>query len=338
MNSAESPLESLDEAIDGEIYSLEVERTPAKARLDAWLQDQFPEWSRGMIRRWIEADAIRVDDQTTKPSHTLRVGQKVIIIPPPPSTMDLTPEPMELQILFEDEALLVLNKSPGCVVHPAAGHATGTLVHGVLHHCGGTLSGIGGVARPGVVHRLDQDTSGCLVMAKTDRAHQGLAEQFAQRSIHKQYLAIACGVPKCSEGRIDAPIARHPNNRKTMAIVDHGRRAVTDYQTLQSFGPHASYLSVNLHTGRTHQIRVHLKHLGHPVFGDEVYGSKATHRLSSAIGHSPPRQQLHAWKLGFTHPITGEPIEHVAAPPEDFQVTLESLAQSSQVAVQALRP
>jgi 23S rRNA pseudouridine1911/1915/1917 synthase len=336
--SHEPSLEACEDSSEWESRHFVVEQSPAKPRLDAWLHTQCPAWSRGLIRRWIEAGAILVDEKPTKPSHPLRAGQRIAITPPPPASMELIPEPMALDILFEDEVVLVINKPPGLVVHPAAGHTTGTLVHGVLHHCQGSLSGIGGVARPGVVHRLDQDTSGCLVMAKTDAAHQSLSEQFAQRTTTKHYLAIACGLMPHSRGRIEAPIARHPTQRKTMAVMDHGRKAITDYQVIQSFGTQASCLNLTLHTGRTHQIRVHLKHLGHPVFGDETYGQKATHRLASALGHCPERQQLHAWKLGFAHPITGERLMHVAPPPEDIHLSLEALARGNDTDLISITP
>jgi len=305
--------------------SFNVETSALGSRLDAWLHERMPDISRGTIARWIQEGCVLVDNKKVKPSLKPKAGQRIEVTPPPARSLELIPEAMTLDVLFEDEHLIVINKPPGLVVHPAAGHDTGTLVHGLLHHCAGQLSGIGGVARPGIVHRLDQDTSGCIVMAKNDTAHQSLAEQFANRSVHKVYLAVVCGSVQPAKGRIDAPIARHPSQRKLMAVVERGRQAITDYEVMQHFGDLATSVKVVLHTGRTHQIRVHFKHLGYPLFGDETYGSKATSKLVKVLGFQPKRQLLHAWNLSFDHPATQQRVELEAPIPVDIDEALKKL-------------
>jgi len=315
-----------DECGMNEPSSFNVETSALGSRLDAWLHERMPDISRGTIARWIQEGCVLVDNKKVKPSLKPKAGQRIEVTPPPARSLELIPEAMTLDVLFEDEHLIVINKPPGLVVHPAAGHDTGTLVHGLLHHCAGQLSGIGGVARPGIVHRLDQDTSGCIVMAKNDTAHQSLAEQFANRSVHKVYLAVVCGGVQPAKGRIDAPIARHPSQRKLMAVVERGRQAITDYEVMQHFGDRATSVKVVLHTGRTHQIRVHFKHLGYPLFGDETYGSKATSRLVKVLGFQPKRQLLHAWNLSFTHPATQQRVELEAPIPGDIDEVLGRLS------------
>lgn len=310
---------------DFESHTFTVETSALGSRLDAWVHERMPEHSRGTIARWIQGGDILVDGKKAKPSLKAKAGQRIEVTPPPVIPLELVPEEMTLNVLFEDEHVIVINKPPGLVVHPAAGHDTGTLVHGLLHHCAGQLSGIGGVARPGIVHRLDQDTSGCIVMAKNDAAHQSLAEQFAKRSVNKVYLAVLCGYLQPATGTIDAPIARHPNQRKLMAVVEGGRHALTDYEVMQHFADHATSVKVVLHTGRTHQIRVHFRHIGYPLFGDQTYGSKATSKLAKSTGIYPQRQLLHAWKLAFTHPVNGQNIELEAKVPEDIDEVLKKL-------------
>ena len=210
--------------------------------------------------------------------------------------------------MFEDADLLVLNKPPGLVVHPAAGHEQHTLVNALLHHCAGQLSGIGGVARPGIVHRLDKETSGCLVVAKNDTAHTALAEQFAGRQVEKIYHAIVCGEIPRDHGEIRAAIARHPNHRKRMAVTDgRGREAWTSYRVLERLNA-ATLVEALLHTGRTHQIRVHFQHLGFPLVGDATYGNRQNKRLKEVTGYHAPRQMLHAQKLSFRHPRTNKKV------------------------------
>ncbi len=232
---------------------------------------------------------------------------------------------MPLDILYEDKDLLVVNKPAGLVVHPAAGHREHTLVNALLHHCGGQLSGIGGVARPGIVHRLDKDTSGCLVAAKNDAAHLHLCAQFAGRNVGKIYQALACGrMPRLS-GRIEARIARDPAHRQRMAVSGgKGREASTSYRVRERW-TEATWVEVELHTGRTHQIRVHLRHLGFPVAGDQVYGRRATARLRETTGYSAPRPLLHAGQLTLTHPRNGRRMTFQAPLPEDFKMALDFL-------------
>ncbi len=242
----------------------------------------------------------------------MRAGTLVILNEPPAEPSPLEPEEIPLDILYEDADLLVLNKPPGLVVHPAAGHARHTLVHGLLAHCD-TLSGIGGEKRPGIVHRLDKDTSGCLVVAKNDAAHANLSRQFAGRLVTKIYLALVQGwfPPGKRGGMIDNSIGRHPVDRKKMAVLTRGGRASrTEWRVAQELPGIGTLVECTLHTGRTHQIRVHLKHLGHPLLGDTLYAPRLA-------GHYP-RQMLHAWKLGFAHPRTGEPMHFCSPLPEDF--------------------
>src|SRR4051812_12963698 len=241
-----------------------IEKTLPSERLDIYLRSKFPAVSRGAIQRLIEEGHIRVNGQTVKPTHTPRAGEKVEVHWPEARPAQAQPEEIPLDILHEDDALLVLNKPAGLVVHPAAGHEAHTLVNALLHHCRGQLSGIGGVARPGIVHRLDKDTSGCLAVAKNDATHLALATQFANRTVQKIYHALVCGEPGPSQGEIHAAIARHPSHRKRMAVTGaKGRDAWTTYRVLERFGA-ATFLEAELHTGRTHQIRVHLHHIGLP--------------------------------------------------------------------------
>ncbi|MEO6182680.1 MAG: RluA family pseudouridine synthase, partial [Verrucomicrobiota bacterium] len=235
------------------------------------------------------------------------------------------PEEIPLEILFEDKDLLVLNKGAGLVVHPAAGNQEHTLVNALLHHCAGALSGIGGVARPGIVHRLDKDTSGCLVVAKTDAAHQSLAEQFAGRSVEKIYHAIVIGQLPTKSGEILGTIARHPTQRKRMTVTEgKGRQARTGFRVLETFKK-ATLVEAMLHTGRTHQIRVHFQHLGFPILGDLIYGPRQNQRFKELTHFSAPRQMLHAQHLAFIHPRTGKKQSFTAPYPADFANVLKWL-------------
>ena len=244
-------------------------------RLDTYLRGQFPAVSRGAMQRLIVQGQVLVNGSPAKVTHQPRAGEQIQVTWPEARPAEALPEEIPLDILFEDESLLVVNKPPGLVVHPAAGHEAHTLVNALLHHCRGSLSGIGGVARPGIVHRLDKETSGCLVVAKNDETHLALAEQFAGRTVKKIYHALVCGVPVRDAGEIHAAIARHPTHRKRMAVHDDGdgRPAHTSYQVLERM-PAAALLEARIHTGRTHQIRVHFQFLGHPVVGDTTYGAK----------------------------------------------------------------
>ena len=306
--------------------SVTVEASLPQERLDAYLRTRFPAVSRGTIQRLIEEGHIRVNGEKVKPTHRPRSGEVVEVVWPEARPAEAQPEEMPLTILYEDAEMLVLNKEAGVVVHPAAGHEEHTLVNALLHHCAGKLSGIGGVARPGIVHRLDKETSGCLVVAKTDAAHQNLSEQFAGRTLEKIYQTILCGDLPREKGDIKAAIARHPNHRKRMAVTDGGgREAWTGYRILARLR-HATHVEALLHTGRTHQIRVHFHHLGFPVAGDSVYGARQNQRLGELTNYRPARQMLHAWKLSLQHPGTGKKMAFVAPLPEDFQAALKALA------------
>jgi 23S rRNA pseudouridine1911/1915/1917 synthase len=308
------------------LETLIVEHSLPGERLDTFLRRQFPAASRSAMQRLIEAGCIKINGQSTKPTHSPRAGEVLTIEWPEARPAEALPEDLPLDILFEDECLLVLNKPAGIVVHPSAGHDEHTLVNALLHHCQGQLSGIGGVARPGIVHRLDKETSGCLVVAKNDATHLALSEQFAGRSVEKIYLAILCGVLPRDEGNIRAAIARHPTHRKRMAVrdEDEGRAAHTGYRVLERL--HESTLvEAHLHTGRTHQIRVHFQFLGFPVAGDTTYGQRQTKRLAELTRYEAPRVLLHAHKLTITHPRTGQRLNCTAPWPQDFEDALKFL-------------
>lgn len=287
----------------------------AGTRLDHFLAQQFPELSRSRLQALIKEGHILLDGRQAKPGEKIRLGEQIAVhLPEAAPVVGVAPEEIPLDVLFEDDDLLVLNKPAGMVVHPAAGNPDGTLVNALLHHCT-ALSGIGGEQRPGIVHRLDKETSGGMVVAKNDLAHQGLSRQFAQREVLKIYLALAAGYFEKKAGVIETEIGRHPVHRKKMAVVSpgKGRASKTAYRVLAELGggrgeTKASLVECTLHSGRTHQIRVHLKHLGHPLLGDALYGRPDAY----------PRQMLHAWKLGFTHPRTGEWLEFQTPVPEDF--------------------
>src|SRR6185312_5868571 len=248
--------------------SLVIDRTLPSGRLDSYLRGKFPAASRGAIQRLIEEGHILVDGKRVKPTHTPRAGEQVAVHWPEAKPSEAQPEEIPFDVLFEDDTLLVLNKPAGLVVHPAAGHEEHTLVNALLHHCAGELSGVGGVARPGIVHRLDKETSGCLVVAKNDETHIALSSQFASRKVEKVYHAIVCGEMTGDKGEIRAAIARHPSHRKRMAVSDDtGREARTSYHVLERMRA-TTLVEVALHTGRTHQIRVHFQFLGFPLAGD----------------------------------------------------------------------
>jgi 23S rRNA pseudouridine1911/1915/1917 synthase len=288
-------------------------------RLDAYLASKLSDLSRSRIQTLIREQYILVNEQTAKPRDSIKSGA-IISIAIPEAVPDIAaPQDIPLDILFEDEHILVLHKEHGMVVHPAAGNPDGTLVNALLHHCKGKLSGIGGVERPGIVHRLDKDTSGCLVVAKTDIAHQSLSHQFAERTtMEKLYLAVTHGIPTQEKNTIFTHIGRHPVNRQKMAVVNPpgGKTAITDYEILASDqASKTSLVLCHLHTGRTHQIRVHLHHIGTPILGDPIYGKK--HQLPT------PRLLLHAWQLSFEHPVSAEKLHFIAPPPVDFKPWLE---------------
>ena len=307
---------------------LTIEHTLLAERLDTFLRDRFPAVSRGAIQRLIDEGHIRVNGRTVKPTHSPRAGELVEVRWPEAAPARAQPEEMPIEILHEDDSLLVLNKPPGLVVHPAAGHQEHTLVNALLHHCAGKLSGIGGVARPGIVHRLDKDTSGCLVVAKTDAAHLGLSTQFAGREVNKIYQAILCGELPREAGEIHAAIARHPTHRKRMAVTDgDGRDAHTSYQVVERLRA-STLVQAVIHTGRTHQIRVHFQHLGYPLLGDDTYGNRQNIRLREVTGYTAERQMLHAFQLSFQHPVLGKKMKFDAPLPPDFTAALDALRGS----------
>ena len=306
-----------------------LDRSFPSERLDAWLRRQYPAMSRGAIQRLIEEGYITVNGAKTKPTHTPRIGEVIRVEWPEAKPAVAQPEDIPLDILFEDHTLLVLNKPPGLVVHPAAGNEEHTLVNALLHHCEGQLSGIGGVARPGIVHRLDKDTSGCLVVAKDDGTHLALSNQFAGRNVHKVYRAIVCGEVAREKGEIKAGIARHVSHRKRMAVDDgRGREAHTSYRVLEQLNS-ATLVEALLHTGRTHQIRVHFQYLKHPLVGDDTYGQRQNQRLTELTHYAAPRQMLHAYELGFVHPRSGKKLKFAAPIPADFEDALKALRLGS---------
>jgi 23S rRNA pseudouridine1911/1915/1917 synthase len=310
----------------GAHQTIEVRLQPAHAgwRLDRALAAALPTMSRERVKALIRSGALEpaVRDPATK----VRGDENFRLAVPEAEPAHNEPQDIPLKIVFEDEHLLVVDKPAGLVVHPAAGNRDGTLVNALLHHCGGSLSGIGGVARPGIVHRIDKDTSGLLVVAKTDVAHEGLAKQFAAHSIDRRYLAIVSGVPKAKDGKVDAPLARSSTNRKKIAIVQDGRgkRAVTHWKRRGTLRD-AALVECLLETGRTHQVRVHMASLGHPLIGDPVYGrSGKTHdKILKELGFH--RQALHAAELGFTHPVTKSRLSFSSPMPPDMQELMRQL-------------
>ena len=309
--------------------TIDVRLEPAHAgwRLDRALAAAVPTLSRERLKTLIRSGAVEAQGSAVRdPALKVKGGEALRVAVPEPKPAHNEPQDIPLTIIFEDEHLLVVDKPAGLVVHPAAGNFDGTLVNALLHHCAGKLSGIGGVARPGIVHRIDKDTSGLLVVAKTDVAHEGLAKQFAAHSIDRRYLAIVSGVPKTSGGTIDAPLARSAANRKKIAIVEgnRGKRAVTHWKRLELLRE-AALVECRLETGRTHQVRVHMASIGHPLFGDPVYGrSGKTHgKVLKELGFH--RQALHATELGFTHPVTKHRLSFSSPVPPDMQELMRAL-------------
>jgi 23S rRNA pseudouridine1911/1915/1917 synthase len=297
---------------------IKIEQSLPQERLDQFLHRCLPEVSRGTLQRLLAGGNIRLNGRKVKPAHHPRAGDNVTIQWPEAAPAIAQAEDIPLAIIYEDDDLVVLNKPAGLVVHPAAGHQEHTLVNALLHHCAGQLSGVGGVARPGLVHRLDKDTTGCLIAAKNDFTHHHLSAQFAGREVEKVYQAITCGRMTSETGLIDAAIVRHPTQRKRMTVTDAGGRAArSGYRVLERW-PHATWVEVMLHTGRTHQVRVHLWHLGFPVVGDLVYGKRPNARLKELTHYAAPRQLLHARQLGLVHPRTKKRLMFEAPLPEDF--------------------
>lgn len=311
------------------------------ARLDRVLAQRTPELSRSRLKALILAGSVTIKDAAIRdPAYHVAKGDTIIIDVPEAAPAEPQGEDIALDIVFEDDDIIVIDKPKGLVVHPAAGHATGTLVNALIAHCGASLSGIGGVKRPGIVHRLDKDTTGLMVIAKNDQAHASLTAQFADHGrtgpMERGYMAFAWGVPNRPHGTVDAPIDRHPHAREKMAVRQGGREAVTHYEVLSSFAgrdgkPVASLLACQLETGRTHQIRVHLAHIGHPLLGDSVYGphfkTKAGHLGTEGKDAltALDRQALHAYLLALEHPRTGELLRWERALPEDLLLLQRAL-------------
>jgi len=290
-------------------------------RLDSWISARLPEYSRTYIQKLIEDGNVTVNGRNVKTNFRVKKGDNVKITVPPPVALDVKPEKIPLSILYEDNDIIVIDKPKGMVVHPAAGNYSGTLVNALLEHCGDSLSDINGVIRPGIVHRIDKDTTGVLVIAKNNKSHEELSKLFKGHHINRVYKAIVEGVIEESSGTIDAPIGRHPTDRKKMSVnVKNGRRAVTHFRVLERF-KNATFVEATLETGRTHQIRVHMSYIGHPILGDTVYGRK--NQVYNTNG-----QVLHAGYLSFIHPTTGKLVEFNSDLPDYFRELIEKLRNS----------
>ncbi|HZR06808.1 MAG TPA: RluA family pseudouridine synthase [Candidatus Udaeobacter sp.] len=301
---------------------LVVSAKEATLRLDQFLAKRLPEFSRSRLQQLIRNGFVRLNHSPTRPRQIVRAGDRIELTEPPLEKIETLPESIPLEILFEDDDLIVINKPPGLVVHPGAGHREHTLVNALLNHCR-TLSGIGGKERPGIVHRLDKETSGCLVVAKNDVSHRELSKQFAARTVEKIYLALVAGKLPKKAGVIEEKIGRHPVHRQRMSATTlRGRAAKTEYRVVRS-SDRASLIECRLHSGRTHQIRVHLHHLGHPVLGDKIYAPR--------LAKDFPRQMLHAWNLGFRHPRTEHWRSFKAPLPDDFAAAIKLTIESQQV-------
>jgi 23S rRNA pseudouridine1911/1915/1917 synthase len=320
-----------------------VPASAAGSRLDAFIAEAMPALSRTRAKALILAGAVEIDGMpVTEPRRSLSAGEEIAVRVPPPRPATPTPEAIALDIVYEDAELIVIDKPAGLVVHPAAGNETGTLVNALIAHCGASLSGIGGVMRPGIVHRLDKDTSGLLVVAKTDRAHQRLSAQFADHGrsgpLERGYLALVWGAPERREGSVVAALGRSPRNREKIRVVaTGGREAVTHYRVAEAYGTRgkpavAALLDCRLETGRTHQIRVHMAEIGHPLIGDRTYGAGFATKAAllpepaRGLAEAFPRQALHAWLLGFEHPATGETMRFERPPPADMARLRQALA------------
>ena len=310
-----------------------VARADAHARLDRLLADLVPALSRSRLRTLIETGRVSISDGTiTEPRYRVKPGQTVTLVIPPAADETPRAQAIPLQVAYEDDHLIVVDKPPGLVVHPAPGNPDRTLVNALVAHCGASLSGIGGVRRPGIVHRLDKDTSGLLVAAKNDAAHRGLSAQFATRRLSRTYRAVVWGTPQPGESRLSGAVGRDPRNRKRMAVRrSGGKPAVTLYRVLRPLDALWSLVECRLETGRTHQIRVHMAHAGHPLVGDALYGGGARRRLDerwrAALAHCP-RQALHAARLGFAHPASGAPLRFESPLPADMHTLIDALTNA----------
>lgn len=303
---------------NGDIFRFQVTDEMEEERIDKCLSMLIDSLTRSYIQKLLKEEQVTVNNSVVKANYRVKCDDDICLILPKAVEPDIAPENIPLSILYEDESLLVVNKEKGMVVHPAAGHYSGTLVNAIMYHCKGELSGINGVMRPGIVHRIDRDTTGSLIICKNDYAHNHIANQLKKHSINRRYQAICCGGFSCQEGIVDAPIGRHPTERKKMAVnYNNGKHAVTHYKVLNHRGGYA-YMECVLETGRTHQIRVHMQSIGHPLLGDAVYGGQRS-------GFSLAGQCLHAKTIGFVHPKTECYMEIDAPLPEYFSGLLKKL-------------
>jgi 23S rRNA pseudouridine1911/1915/1917 synthase len=295
-----------------------------RERADKVLAQAFPEHSRSALQRAFDAGLVRVGDRVLSKSDSVNEGEVLSYAMPELKTSELRPVDLPLDIIYEDEHFVAINKAAGMIVHPGAGTGEDTVVHAMLAHCEGELSGVGGVERPGIVHRIDKETTGLLLVAKTDAAHRGLSEQFAGRQLRKEYLALVSGCPQLMSGVVDRAISRHPVHRQRMTVGEGGKPARTDWERVEAFPPLASLIRCRIHTGRTHQIRVHMKSLGHILLGDEAYGWREDLRLAV----QPERVMLHAEHIVFLHPVTARTMDLRAPLPKDFEKLLRSLRKT----------
>ncbi len=299
-------------------FEYTAENLCGEIRIDKWICEQNSEISRSMLQKLLKSEQVTVNGNSVAKNYLMKNGDVVSLEIPEPVELDVLPENIPVEIIFEDDDLLVVNKPKGMVVHPAAGNYNGTLVNALLYHCKGRLSSINGVIRPGIVHRIDKNTSGLLIVAKTDRAHAGLAEQIKAHTFTREYQAVVCGYFKEHTGIIDAPIGRHPIDRKKMCVTEkNSKEAKTEYTVIDEFNGY-SHVKLKLFTGRTHQIRVHMAYIGHPVYGDDVYGKPS--KMCEG-------QCLHAEKIGFVHPINGEYYEFDSELPDYFKNVLNKLSK-----------
>lgn len=323
---AELPVETEDIEIDDGMaigpYQIKIfTGDESSARIDSWLPSKDPSFSRSYIQGLLSEGKIAVNGRTVKANYRVRPLDYIEMMVPKPEALDVVAEEIPLEILYEDSDIIVVNKPKGMVVHPAPGVTSGTMVNALLWHCGNTLSDINGIIRPGIVHRIDKDTTGILVVAKNNKAHEFLSEKFKDHNINRIYTAIVDGVIREEQGKINAPVGRHPTDRKRMAVnLKNGRRAITHFKVLERFKGH-TLIELRLETGRTHQIRVHMSYIGHPVTGDTVYGRKS-------CSFNLEGQALHAKLLGFIHPVKGEYVEFSVEAPEYFKELVKKLRQN----------
>lgn len=299
------------------VVTITIEQENAGERIDKALSTIQEDWSRSQIANWITDGIIKVNGEGVKAKYKVKEGDVIEVDVPDPESLEVIPEDLDLEIIYEDKDVLVVNKPKGMVVHPAPGHLTGTLVNGLMHHCQ-DLSGINGVLRPGIVHRIDKDTSGLLMVAKNDHAHHSLVDQLVNKTVTRKYTALVHGHIAHDKGTIDAPIGRDPKDRQKQAIVDNGKHAVTHFTVMERLGDY-TLVECRLETGRTHQIRVHMNYIGYPLVGDPKYGPKKTIDFGGQV--------LHAGVLGFVHPVTEEYLEFEVPLPDDYVALLEDLRQ-----------